>query len=85
MDLTILRELSSDARNSNKELAGRVGLAPSTCSGRVGALRSRGIIRGFTRTSTSKRSEGRVTGGGTVGRRHFRRIRLPGERTMPSN
>lgn len=46
-DLAILRELSSDARISNKDLAGRVGLAPSTCSGRVSALRSRGIIKGF--------------------------------------
>ncbi|MGO2647939.1 MAG: AsnC family transcriptional regulator, partial [Brevibacterium aurantiacum] len=35
MDLAILRALGSDARISNKDLAGRVGLAPSTCSGRV--------------------------------------------------
>lgn len=47
VDMAILRELSSDARISNKDLAGRVGLAPSTCSGRVSALRSRGIIKGF--------------------------------------
>lgn len=47
VDLAILRELGSDARISNKDLAGRVGLAPSTCSGRVSALRSRGIIKGF--------------------------------------
>lgn len=47
VDLAILRELSSDARISNKDLASRVGLAPSTCSGRVGALRSRGIIKGI--------------------------------------
>ncbi|WP_233429348.1 Lrp/AsnC family transcriptional regulator [Brevibacterium antiquum] len=47
VDLAILRELSSDARISNKDLAGRVGLAASTCSGRVSALRSRGIISGF--------------------------------------
>lgn len=47
VDLAILRELSSDARISNKDLASRVGLAPSTCSGRVQALRQRGIIRGF--------------------------------------
>lgn len=47
VDLAILRELSSDARISNKDLAARVGLAPSTCSGRVSALRSRGIITGF--------------------------------------
>lgn len=47
VDLAILRELSSDARISNKDLADRVGLAPSTCSGRVSALRTWGIIRGF--------------------------------------
>ncbi|GAA1547804.1 Lrp/AsnC family transcriptional regulator [Brevibacterium picturae] len=47
VDLAILRELGSDARISNKDLAGRVGLAPSTCSGRVSTLRSRGIIKGF--------------------------------------
>lgn len=47
VDLAILRELSSDARISNKELAGRVCLAPSTCSGRVSALRTRGIIKGI--------------------------------------
>ena len=47
VDLAILRELSSDARISNKDLAARVGLAPSTCSGRVQGLKARGIIRGF--------------------------------------
>lgn len=47
VDLVILRELSSDARISNRELAGKVGLAPSTCSGRVSALRSRGVIKGI--------------------------------------
>lgn len=46
-DLAILRELSADARISNKELADRVGIAPSTCSGRVSALCRRGVIRGF--------------------------------------
>lgn len=47
VDLAILRELSADARISNRELAERVGIAPSTCSGRVSALRRRGVIRGF--------------------------------------
>lgn len=47
VDLAILRELKSDARISNKDLAARVGLAQSTCSGRVSALVSRGVIRGF--------------------------------------
>ena len=47
VDLAILRELSADARISNKTLAARVGLAPSTCSGRVSALRQSGVLRGF--------------------------------------
>ncbi|WP_309133135.1 Lrp/AsnC family transcriptional regulator [Brevibacterium sp.] len=47
VDLAILRVLSSDARISNKDLAERVGLAPSTCLGRVNALKSRGVITGF--------------------------------------
>lgn len=46
VDLAILRELSSDARISNKELAARVGLAASTCLGRVNALKTRGVLRG---------------------------------------
>ncbi|TGD37078.1 Lrp/AsnC family transcriptional regulator [Brevibacterium aurantiacum] len=48
VDLAILRELSSDARISNKDLAQKVGLAPSTCSGRVQSLRNRGVIEGFS-------------------------------------
>ncbi len=47
VDLEILRVLSSDARISNKDLAVRVGLAASTCLGRVNALKRRGIIKGF--------------------------------------
>lgn len=47
VDLAILRELSANARISNRDLAARVGLAASTCSGRLKALRERGIIKGF--------------------------------------
>ena len=47
VDLSILRELSGNARISNKELAKRVGIAPSTCSGRVSSLRASGVLRGF--------------------------------------
>jgi DNA-binding Lrp family transcriptional regulator len=47
VDLGILRELSVDARISNKTLAERVELAPSTCLGRVNALQRRGVLRGY--------------------------------------
>lgn len=47
IDRAIVAELQNDARISNKELADRVGLAPSTCLERVRALRTRGILRGF--------------------------------------
>jgi DNA-binding Lrp family transcriptional regulator len=36
-----------DARIPNNALADRVGIAPSTCLGRVRALVERGVIRGF--------------------------------------
>lgn len=43
----ILRELSTDGRLSNLELAGRVGLSPSACSRRVQELERQGVIRGY--------------------------------------
>jgi DNA-binding Lrp family transcriptional regulator len=46
-DRRILRELARDARMPNSALADRVGIAASTCLGRVRALRDRGVIRGF--------------------------------------
>ncbi|WP_194765338.1 Lrp/AsnC family transcriptional regulator [Microbacterium sp. UFMG61] len=46
-DRGILRALAADGRLSNKELADRVGLAPSTCHGRVRALEEAGVIRGY--------------------------------------
>lgn len=46
-DRAILAELQNDARLSNKELAARVGLAPSSCLERVRRLRDTGIVRGF--------------------------------------
>lgn len=45
-DLDILRALSADARLTNKALAGRLGLAESTCAYRVRALRDQGVIAG---------------------------------------
>ncbi|HEV7168774.1 MAG TPA: Lrp/AsnC family transcriptional regulator [Micrococcaceae bacterium] len=46
-DHVILRELILDARIPNNTLAQRAGIAPSTCLGRVRALREAGVIRGF--------------------------------------
>ena len=43
----ILRELTSDGRLSNLELAERVGLSPSACLRRVAALESAGVITGY--------------------------------------
>jgi Lrp/AsnC family transcriptional regulator, leucine-responsive regulatory protein len=43
----ILRELSRDGRQSNIELADRVGLSPSACLRRVQDLERRGLIRGY--------------------------------------
>lgn len=47
VDRALLRLLEHDARTPNSTLAERVGIAPSTCLGRVRALRERGVIRGY--------------------------------------
>lgn len=46
-DAQILQLLAVDGRMPNSALAARVGIAPSTCLGRVRSLRERGILRGF--------------------------------------
>ena len=46
-DRAIVQILASDARIPNNALADQVGIAPSTCLGRVRALQERGVIRGF--------------------------------------
>ena len=46
-DRRIVLELARDARIPNNTLAERAGVAPSTCLGRVRALRERGVIRGY--------------------------------------
>ena len=46
-DRALLRLLQTDARMPNNELAQRVGIAPSTCHGRVRRLIESGVIRGF--------------------------------------
>ena len=47
VDRRILSALRSDARMSNTALADVVGIAPSTCHGRVRRLQEIGVIRGF--------------------------------------
>jgi DNA-binding Lrp family transcriptional regulator len=47
VDRALVRELQKDARQTNKALADKVGVAPSTCLERVRELRARGVIRGF--------------------------------------
>jgi DNA-binding Lrp family transcriptional regulator len=46
LDRAILRELQSDARRSNRDVAAAVGVSPSTALERTRGLRQRGIIRG---------------------------------------
>lgn len=47
VDRRILRELHDDARIPNSALAEAVGIAASTCHGRVRRLQETGVIRGF--------------------------------------
>jgi DNA-binding Lrp family transcriptional regulator len=47
IDLAILGALQNNARLSNKELAARVRLAPSSCLVRFRKLTNSGMIRGF--------------------------------------
>jgi DNA-binding Lrp family transcriptional regulator len=47
IDARLVAELSNNARLSNKELAARVKLAPSTCLERVRRLAREGVFRGF--------------------------------------
>jgi DNA-binding Lrp family transcriptional regulator len=47
VDRRILTALHDDARMSNSALADLVGIAPSTCHGRVRRLQDIGVIRGF--------------------------------------
>lgn len=46
LDTAILRELQSDARKTNREVAAAVGVAPTTALDRTRGLRDRGVIRG---------------------------------------
>ena len=46
LDTAILRQLQSDARKTNREVAAAVGVSPTTALDRTRALRQRGVIRG---------------------------------------
>ncbi len=48
IDLHILEVLQNNARTSNKELAQKVGLAPSSCLRRVRALEERGALLSYS-------------------------------------
>ena len=47
LDSAIVTELQRDGRQTNRELARRLGIAPSTCLERVRLLRRRGVILGY--------------------------------------
>ena len=47
VDLDIIRVLKNNARITNADLAAKVGIAQSTCIGRVRALIASGVISGF--------------------------------------
>lgn len=46
-DLRILRLLQNNARISNKSLAAKTGIAPSTCLARVRRLEREGVVAGY--------------------------------------
>jgi DNA-binding Lrp family transcriptional regulator len=47
IDFAILEALQNNARLSNKELAARIGLAPSSCLERVRRLERQAVFQGF--------------------------------------
>ena len=47
LDSAIVQHLQRDARQTNRDLARTLGIAPSTCLERVRALRERGVISGY--------------------------------------
>ncbi len=47
LDRAIVRHLANDARMSNKELAAKIGLAPSSCLQRVRRLERDGVLKGY--------------------------------------
>lgn len=54
IDFEILRELQNNARISNKDLAEKNGIAPSTCLERVRRLKEEGVIQHFRAQVSAK-------------------------------
>ena len=50
IDQAILRELQNDARQTNRDLAAKTSVSPSTSLERVKLLRERGVITGYHAT-----------------------------------
>ncbi|WP_018025077.1 Lrp/AsnC family transcriptional regulator [Corynebacterium ulceribovis] len=48
IDYAIIAELQRDARQSNQELARKVGLTPAPCMRRVRKLEKDGVVTGYT-------------------------------------
>jgi DNA-binding Lrp family transcriptional regulator len=48
LDAAILRELQSNARRTNRDIAAAIGVSPTTALDRTRALRERGVITGST-------------------------------------
>ncbi|MFE7171287.1 Lrp/AsnC family transcriptional regulator [Streptomyces sp. NPDC057616] len=47
VDVALLRELQNDARQTNRDLAAKTGISPSTSLERVRLLRERGLVTGY--------------------------------------
>lgn len=47
LDRALLRELQDDARQTNRDLAAKTGVSPSTSLERVRLLRERGVVTGY--------------------------------------
>jgi DNA-binding Lrp family transcriptional regulator len=62
IDRELLRELSRNARISNAELAAKVGIAASTCLGRVRSLVEQRVIKSFNAEISSRESWSRTAG-----------------------
>ncbi len=71
MDHQILSLLSQDAGLKNKDLASRLGIAPSTCLTRVRRLEQRGIIVGYRAIIARSRAGARLEGWADI---RFQRI-----------
>ena len=83
IDRTILRELESDGRISNAELAQRVGLSASACLRRVQELERSGTIRGYRAVLDRAAVGGGFTAYVAVGlSRHLRDDQLAFEKAM---